>query len=197
MFYFLLILGLSSNPGEPLRPCCLNDGSCFDLTEALCATVGGTVSKASSCADTQCEAVGACCTEGLNCTEDISEPECNDLGGTWMGPASDCIPVPCPFEGGCCLPDGTCFSEDADLCREAGGFPRGLETSCDDITCLGACCLSESCAANLSLQECVAQGGDLQGFGSVCPSICQQVVTDVVQGPGIARHARVVCPPVR
>ena len=196
MFFFLLILGLSSHPGEPLRPCCLNDGSCFDLTEAMCATVGGSVSKASSCADAQCVAVGACCTSGLNCAEEISESDCNDLGGTWMGAASDCIPVPCPFEGGCCLPDGTCFSEDADLCREAGGFPRGLEISCDEITCLGACCLSESCESNLSLQECVDQGGDLQGFGSVCPNDCQQVVTDVVQGPwGLPGMQELSAPP--
>ncbi|MEO1371280.1 MAG: hypothetical protein AAFU75_02265, partial [Planctomycetota bacterium] len=133
MFFFYLILGLTTTQGEPLRPCCLNDGSCFDLTEALCTTVGGSVSKASSCAEAQCEAVGACCTSGLNCAEGVSESECSDIGGTWMGAASDCIPVPCPFEGGCCLPDGTCFSEDADLCREVGGFPRGLETSCDEI----------------------------------------------------------------
>ena len=65
MFFFYLILGLTTTQGEPLRPCCLNDGSCFDLTEALCTTVGGSVSKASSCAEAQCEAVGACCTSGL------------------------------------------------------------------------------------------------------------------------------------
>ncbi|MEO1597816.1 MAG: hypothetical protein AAFR78_04625, partial [Planctomycetota bacterium] len=89
MFFFYLILGLTTTQGEPLRPCCLNDGSCFDLTEALCTTVGGSVSKASSCTEAQCEAVGACCTSGLNCAEGVSESECSDIGGTWMGAASD------------------------------------------------------------------------------------------------------------
>ena len=176
MFFFFFILGLSSSQGEPLRACCLNDGSCFDVTEALCATLGGVVSEANSCADAGCEAVGACCTSGLNCAEGVSESECGDIGGTWMGAASDCIPVPCPFEGSCCLPDGTCFSENADLCREAGGSPRGLETACDEINCMGACCLSDSCLQNVSHEECLAQGGDLQGFNSACPPTCQQVV---------------------
>ena len=76
MFFFLLILGLSSHSGESTQPCCLSDGSCFDLSEALCTTVGGQVSKASSCAEAACEALGACCTPGLNCEEGLTEAEC-------------------------------------------------------------------------------------------------------------------------
>ena len=124
MFFFLLILGLSSNPGEPLRPCCLNDGSCFDLTEALCATVGGTVSKASSCADAQCEAVGACCTAGLNCASPNQSATISaELG--WAQPATA---FRCHAHLRRVLSPRR-HMEDADLCREAGGFPRGLETA--------------------------------------------------------------------
>ena len=183
MFFFLFILGLSSISGESSRPCCLNDGSCFDLSEALCATVGGSVSEAASCEVAVCVAVGACCTPGLNCEEDLTEDHCFSIGGRWIGVSTDCIPMPCPFEGACCFTDGTCTTEDMDLCRDSGGFPRGLEILCDDVVCVGACCLGESCFPNLSPAECTAQGGDSQGYGAVCPDTCRQVVIDSIQGP--------------
>jgi LPXTG-motif cell wall-anchored protein len=53
----------------------------FAPTEALSATVG--------------ECVGACCYPNGTCSDDLTQAECQDQGGYYMGDGTDCAHVDC------------------------------------------------------------------------------------------------------
>lgn len=81
---------------------------------------------------------GACCLDG-ECTEDITEFECEDpfgyfgtQQGEWQGVGVDCDPNPCPQLGACCV-NGECYQATEEQCGiDAGAWQAG---SCDPSPC--------------------------------------------------------------
>ena len=76
----------------------------------------------------------------------------------------------CGFCNACCLPDGSCLY--VTECAEFGGGFQGFLTSCESMTCIGACFFfsgrpDESCLL-VSPLECSALGGEFQGNGTLC-----------------------------
>ncbi|MHC5028861.1 MAG: DUF1349 domain-containing protein, partial [Planctomycetota bacterium] len=83
--------------GETGTACCLPDGSCQDVTELQCLTIGGNNQGAGvTCAAASCpQPSGACCLDGGLC-EEIAELDCLAQAGTWEGADSLCTEVVCP-----------------------------------------------------------------------------------------------------
>lgn len=87
--------------------------------------------------------------------------------------------------GACCFGDGTCDDGLEEFeCNNLGGRFKGVDTTCDDIECTGACCLlTGDCAQDtlinvggggvvlpVSSDACANIGGIYQGDGTVCES---------------------------
>ncbi len=81
---------------ECFGACCLNDGTCGEITEHACAGEGGTFyGLGSACADVVCPQPEACCMADGSCA--VMPPEqCTAAGGTPQGLGTDCDPNPCP-----------------------------------------------------------------------------------------------------
>ncbi len=79
---------------------------------------------------------------------------------------------PGPGPGACCYNDGTCDTISETDCIAAGGTFQGEGTTCDDVTCTGACC-EPGCVENTTPDGCADDGGTFQGFGTTCdPDPC-------------------------
>jgi len=75
--------------------CCMQDGSCQDLMEIECDTVGGTYEGGGTeCLSVECpQPRGSCCIDGY-CVPNQARDTC-ELLGTWNGLGSTCEPDPC------------------------------------------------------------------------------------------------------
>jgi len=73
--------------------------------------------------------------------------------------------LPGSAQGACCLPNGSCVDDgDSATCIQAGGVFRGMETTCEAGTCLGACCAGYNCTDTL-ISECSTT---FLGVGTSC-----------------------------
>ena len=103
-------------------------------------------------------------------------------GGIFMGPETECgigygdSGICCFLEttyGACCI-DGSCQTETARECSNAGGLFWGTGVSCQDetVSCgtaqeLGACCVSGFCMMKTQ-PGCSDAEGEWRGMGTVC-----------------------------
>jgi hypothetical protein len=135
-------------------------------------------------ASLQCDSAcvtGACCVEGVDeCLDDVTAFTCLLDGGLYSGDGTLCDdPDVCPT-GACCLVDiSDCADEVTELnCTADGGEWAGAGTLCDDpdVCPVGACCqVNEQgdgvCVADLSINQCFAEGGAYQGDDSECGDV--------------------------
>jgi Kazal-type serine protease inhibitor domain len=166
--------------------CCLPDNTCLMLPFDICAGAGGQSIPGVGCDVVFCGPFpeGACClpvvsTGDLAC-EVITEFDCAERGGNYLGDGSTCPfdpTVPCgPPDGACCLPTGQCLLLPIEVCIAEGGSPiPGV--GCEVVDCApptdGACCVSTAAGSVgcviLSGDQCIAEGGEYLGNGSLCP----------------------------
>ena len=122
----------------PLDGACCVDGMCDPTLTgpAECRCAGGVFYSGENCHSFVCP-VGACCVDGYQCTEGLTEDECDTLCGTWGGAGSQCGGLFCDivYFGACCV-DGECDPAltGPDSCECAGGdwIPG---QSCHTVTC--------------------------------------------------------------
>jgi hypothetical protein len=71
--------------------CCKLDGSCEEMFESDCVSIGGTYQgDGTDCADVDCPIpTGSCCFSTGFCLE-LSESDCTAAGGTYGGHGTDC-----------------------------------------------------------------------------------------------------------
>ena len=72
---------------------------------------------------------GACCNGELPCTI-ITELECANAGGTWLGASSTC--GGCPVVAACCMGFGECSMETQFACESKNGLWLGADSGCSD-----------------------------------------------------------------
>lgn len=79
--------------------------------------------------------------------------------------------IPTTVNGACCMSDGTCSDVTETACTAAGGVFRGVDTSCENGDCLGACCQPLGVCTETTSTECP---GAFRGFGTSCedPDVC-------------------------
>lgn len=80
----------------PTGACCLSDGSCVVLTQAVCDIQQGTYwGDDTVCDPNPCpqEMIGACCFGDGSC-DDLLESECLTGGGTYRGQGTSCLDTP-------------------------------------------------------------------------------------------------------
>lgn len=174
--------GLFQGPGtdcataacEPSEGCCLNFSSqslCVELPPTICSAAGGFPQGPG----TSCSSTTACCLPDGTCTQ-LANLDCFARGGFSQPCGQDCASTTCePFEA-CCFADA-CVTTPPSLCRQQGGVPKGVGTSCASFQCpsgIGACCLSDGTCEQLSSADCRARPGDYQGEGSSCASCVSQ-----------------------
>ena len=112
----------------------------------------------STCANTVCEAIEACCLPGGACKE-LPPFECEATGGKPLGPNSVCegdadgnkIDDACERQA-CCLPNGECAETTPGTCREEGGGPLGVGTIClGDVDRNG---IDDACDTDEPCEDC-------------------------------------------
>ena len=122
---------------------------------------------------------GACCSPLTGeCVETLAFG-CEELGGVFQGPGTDCDPNLCPPPVGACCIDGSCVPDQSEAdCAGAGGQWAGALTECDaDLCVLGACCVGDICVPDQSEANCLSvTGAQWAGlfthcFAGLCP-IC-------------------------
>ncbi len=100
---------------------------------------------------------GACCMP-CECLQ-ADEESCFELGGSWLGPETDCLKCPSvPLFGACCLPDG-CSELSVLCCFDSGGVFQGDGVPCKPDSCLGACCQGGACEDGVNELLCADLGG--------------------------------------
>jgi len=166
------------SPPPATGACCLADGSCVEVTEAECGTLGGTYQgDGTACATTNCNPppTGACCLPDDTCVE-VTESECGTQGGIYQGDGSACASTNCippPLTGACCLPDYSCVEVTESECGTLGGIYQGGSTACATTNCnpppdTGACCLPDFSCVEITESECANLGGTYQGDDTAC-----------------------------
>ena len=140
-------------PGDVAK-CCIGRHYCRDMEYADCVSVEGRFERFASCATTDCF-IGSCCVDG-DCLDDVFEPNCLTLGGTWIGPDANtngttspyCDSQPCievvPTVGLCCV-EQVCYMVTQIECLGLGGYSPNIPgLSCESGFCLqGGCCLGQ------------------------------------------------------
>lgn len=127
------------------------------------------------CAETtEPEPYGACCKPDETCDDDLTEKECRDASGRWLGPCTECGENSCPKKkGACCYQDGSCLRKTRQECELGGGVYQGNGVLCADANCpppptVGACCLPEGCVGDMTEAECEQFGGEYLGSNTTC-----------------------------
>ena len=106
----LALIGAFGSDCSPTGACCSSVGVCSDsITEANCATSGGSYfGDDTLCVDNSCVS-GACCLDNVVCDETYSSLYCESLGGVFRGEGVACADVQCDAgcnaTAGCQLPD--------------------------------------------------------------------------------------------
>lgn len=135
-----------------------------------------------------CNPEGACCInhQGQSFCVVMTQLDCTNNMGTWMGAGVPCIPDPCPHNGACCLFDEcdgfSCVILDMDDCINQGGSYQGDNTTCNPDPCVeevGACCVpdgpppSGSFCIITTARNCNELFGYYNGDGTLCtPNPC-------------------------
>jgi subtilisin-like proprotein convertase family protein len=162
---------------QPLRACCLADGSCQVVSQSACAGLGGSWSAgATACAQVSCQVLtGACCLSDGSCLS-VVQASCP---GEFQGAGMACTPATCPQPVACCLPSGSCVVSLPAACAADGGTLQAAG-ACAGVSCpqpLGACCLASGACVSLDSASCTLNGGSFQGVGSACATAnCPQPV---------------------
>ncbi len=117
---------------------------------------------------------GACCV-GAVCSE-VSEADCIEAGGEYLGDGTTCSPDPCVVPTGACCTAAGCVVLTQMECDTAQGSYQGNGTSCSPDPCVtrtGACCRpGDSCTLETEA-DCKAFGREYQGDGTTCiPNAC-------------------------
>ncbi len=81
-----------------------------------------------------CTPIGACCLADGGCDE-MSQAECEAMGGDWGGDDTACGSAGCPAPGACCATDGSCQELMQDDCVVSGGLFYGDGTTCETTDC--------------------------------------------------------------
>lgn len=123
--------------GDPLGACCLFDGSCIIVTEALCKLNDGTYQGDDvTCEDAVCAPLGACCIPFDTCVVSTISECFGELGGVIWAPGQDCGTFTCPPLGACCDPDNDCQVTSQSACANVfGGTYQGDGVACKDSAC--------------------------------------------------------------
>ena len=133
---------------------------------------------------------GACMLSRDACVADQTRSECDDLGGTFLGPGSPCAGGTRSGSGGsrggiedtgaCCVPSSNasfpCIDGvNEDFCENAlGGVFLGIDSACGGGNTLcglaGACCLGGTCTTDDETESLCTDviGGEFQGEGTTC-----------------------------
>ncbi|TWT42314.1 Glutamyl endopeptidase precursor [Phycisphaerae bacterium RAS1] len=173
-------------PQPPTGACCPLDGSPCHVTNAyLCAQGGGQYQGnnvpclPNPCQPTTQPVAGACCDAAGECAE-LTEDECEFVGGVFYGAGTLCATTNCAQEpvGACCF-GVNCIDLTEFDCAISGGLWLGagfncLANPCFDPPLTGACCdtLTGTCL-QLTSQQCLDAGGVYFGDLSSCdPSPC-------------------------
>ncbi len=160
---------------DDLGACCIDDGVCFELTQADCFSVEGVFNGVGTvCADITCE-TGACCLPDGSCVDGLFQTSCEtEFNGSYQGAGSACADAPCPEPvEACCFPSG-CVNLTPTNCLGAGGTPGGPGSTCATFNCnpTGACCLPDgACVDALSPEDCAIAGGTYQGDDVQCSTV--------------------------
>lgn len=131
--------------------CCLNDGTCQDLTPKDCQSQSGQ----SQGAGTSCAPLGACCPPASSCVETTAAC-CTAIGGDYQGNGVPCTPDSCVQA--CCMSDYSCADLPPDTCIAQNGLPQGPDTTCGG---LWACCLPDGSCETMDRLCCDERGGEL------------------------------------
>ena len=161
--------------------CCIPTGSCSELSEVECTTVGGVYQgNGTTCGEVNCPLPGACCQNdgGREFCSVTPASRCGSLGGDFKGDGTPCEACT-TLLGACCL-DGVCSEASEEDCLAMDGATyNGDRSTCDTVTCpplTGACCLDGVCS-EASEEDCLAMdGATYNGDRSTCgPESCPAV----------------------
>jgi len=158
--------------------CCLPDGSCIRTSKRYCTTQGGTFQGIGSlCNSGACEPAGMCCVEGA-CSDNVTEADCLDQCGLWLGPDNNCSQLACPLfvAGACCFDDGCQDGLSQHFCECQGGEYQGDFSQCDSLPypCPapeGMCCVEGFCMDDVTEVECESQCGLWLGPDNNCSEL--------------------------
>lgn len=121
----------------------------------------------------------ACCFTVEPYCRMLTELQCQQAGGMWMGGEPiTCDPDPCEHPGACCV-IGNCSIVFEANCLLVGGTFLGPDTLCDPNPCPAVCCiqmptLPHACEILLEA-DCLAVGGFWHAdLGSCDPNPCDQ-----------------------
>ncbi len=149
---------------------CTPGWSTFQTFPALCTPSGDWMLRATWTSFTCSAQTGACC-DGLGDCFDLTQGECDTLGGSYEGAGTTCAGFTCPIpEGACCLSNGNClFLTEAD-CNVLSGEWQGANSQCNGSQCpIGAACLPDgSCIDGVTELEAQMLGGTFLGVDTVC-----------------------------
>ncbi len=153
-------------PGPNQGACCDEENNCTISTEEDCAGTfqgAGTVCDPNPCGE---GATGACCIDG-ECSI-LSESDCTDGGGNYLGDGSVCEGVDCT-QGACCFDTSCSDYPDQETCEGDGGIWKGAGNLCEDGNpCnapTGACCYEDGSCAIVNEANCT---GHYQGDDTTC-----------------------------
>ena len=162
-------------PCQPVGACCLQSGSCHEISQDLCeGDLNGIYQgDAVSCTDELCvDPLGACCTPLSECLENVSAVTCLNIGGSFF---VDCASAECQFNrGGCCFESGTCLDvRTEEICQFLGGEYAGTNIFCIDNPCSGSCCLdSGACIDTSEEEDCQLLGGEFLQYRTCSERPC-------------------------
>ncbi len=204
----------------PTSACCMPDGSCAMLAQADCDASGGYWADGADCTDSDmngvadaCEFAGDCCTNNgdpgcadPSCTACVcgADPLCCTL--TWDSDCADCaaggggfldrcVGAACDQACGCtmacCMPDGSCTSDDKTTCNNNGGtWNAGAD--CSDANGNGqadiceppmaACCMPDGSCAMQTEADCNTAGGTWNA-GADCTDANGNGQADICEPP--------------
>ncbi|NLX12832.1 MAG: hypothetical protein GXY44_04155 [Phycisphaerales bacterium] len=122
----------SSGPLSSEEACCFYDeGVCQDGDAELCVLLGGT----SQGLGTTCQTTpGACCLPDGSCRL-VTEQQCTELRGSYLGECTQCNPNPCQNLVGACCWSSQCILTSAVDCSELGGTYIGEGSTCNPDPC--------------------------------------------------------------
>jgi hypothetical protein len=115
--------------------CCVDDGSCQQVSEFACISQGGIYhgdGLACGAVPGGCIQPGACCLPTGLC-EILSSAQCSVASGTYSGHGSTCAASPCAA-GACCFSSGGCMVLVPSRCTSLAGTYQG-----DSSTCAASC----------------------------------------------------------
>lgn len=148
-----------SYDGTPHAVCCLANGTCQLVTQASCASLGGTWHSGwSSCDPNPCAQSEAVCCSGGTCTI-LTQIQCSDAGGDWLEGYESCDPNPCELHV-CCV-GVACHLVREDECVDLVGQWHPGYDNCLGVSCLDplkVCCVGTVCTLTWEL-DCTGIGG--------------------------------------